>query len=328
MPTYTFDLENERDGGTDAQAGQDLSMVWHCLCDTATVDAGDVIAALDAQESIAKGSAHPTYGYARCTSIRAVVLPADPFRWKVTAKFLEPRPQPGDEVNPSGGQPDPPDRAPWVTGSFRREDVFRGVDATPSAAGPPATEPRDFVNSAGDRLDDAPPVPLGVGQITVTRYYTSISFAALLAYQNACNAAEWQTFPPHSLCITGITWEPHSERGWSGYKVVFTLEYKAVTPEQQKINPSNLSGAGPFTGPIADMDDGITGGWHPIAVLDLGYKYLDAGTTPTVYDDPEGSGIPKPVPGFLNGIDGQRASDPKYLAFDIHPRISFAILDP
>lgn len=353
MPTYEFDVRNVRDGSTDVKAGQALTIEWECVTDDELLDAGDVIAALDSILGIGKGSPHPTYGYALCTNVAAVVYEQDPFRWNVKATFLEPKPQPGDPPNPSGGQPSPPDRQAYIRGNFRREDVFRGVDNSPTivySAGPPeikAVQPRPFVNTAGDLFDNPPPIPLGVGQFVVTRFFDVLDYSALRAYQNACNAAPWQGFPKHSLCILGIEWEPYSERGWFGAKVTFTVEHRPVTPEQQHINPANKSGTtpeqgvGPFIGPLQDLVAGaITGGFHPIPVLDVGWycnrltAAPQAGPPPVpavyathlIYDEPPASGVAKTVPGFLNGVDGQRADGVHYLGFDIHPRISFAIL--
>lgn len=300
MPTYAFEVKNVRGGSTDVDAGQDLDLNWDCLTDTATVDAGDVIAALFTEEGIAKGSPHPTYAYARCTRITANCFEQHPFLWMVRAEFKEPRPQPGDPVNPEGGQPEPTDRDPWITGGFRREEVFRGYDR----AGDP------FVNSAGDQFENPPALQDGIGTLTVTRYYDSINFTALAGYQNKRNNDEWQGLPIDSLLVVGIQFAPHSERGWTGWKVVFNLEYKDETPEQNEI------GGAPT----------VTGGWHPIPVLDVGRSYLDGGTTRRTYDEPSGSNVPKAVPGFLNGVDGDRSDEPKYLGFRIYNNISFAFL--
>jgi hypothetical protein len=316
-PAYAFFEKNERDGSTDTSSGQSLTLQYEATCDDATVSAGEVIAALDTILGIHKGSAHPNYAYALCTTIAAKVVPADPFRWDVTATYKETRPQPGSPVNPSGGQPSPPDRAPWVTGSFRREDVFRTVDNSPND-GVSVFGPYPFTNSAGDLLDNPPPIPLAVGQITVTRYYDAISYTALKGYENKCNADVWSGFPKHSLCVMGITWEPATLGAWSGWKVVFTVEHRDVTPEQQNIN--DLS-------EIADLEDGITGGFHPVPLLDVGFYYYPGGAgNKTVYDEPAGSGVAKPVPGFLDGINGDRHTAPHHRGFDIHGRISFAIL--
>lgn len=312
MPLYVFSLNNARDGGTDVDAGQDLSMEWECECDTATVDAGDVIAALALLVGIAKGSPHPTYLYARCTSVRATVHDQDPFRWTVRALFKEPRPQPGDPVNPSGGQPEPPDREPLVRGSFRAEEVFRGYDRDNNA----------YTNSAGDYLADQPPTEETIGEFTVTRYFAAIDYTVLRGYRGKCNDEPWQGFPKHSVKIRDVSWEPHSERGWSGWKVVFTLDEKQVQPEQLQI---------PYLTHLTDLEDGITGGWHPIPVLDIGYyEMIDQGGgvyKKVAYAEPAGSGRPKDVPGMLDGDIGLRSDVPKYLGFDHHPRISFAILD-
>jgi hypothetical protein len=337
-PVYTFDQKNVRDASTDWQAGQALTIEWEATCDEANVDGGDIISALASIVGIEKGSPHPTYGYARCTNVSARVYEVDPFRWDVRATFLEPRPQPGDPVNPDGGQPEPPDRDPWVSGVFRREDRFPNVDNSPSIpydAGPPEVLevlPRQFTNSAGDPFDNPPPVPMGVGGLTITKYYNSIAYFDLLEYQNCCNADDFFDFPPHSLCVMGISWAPHSERGWSGWKVTWNLEHRKVSAEQKQIHPNNLAGTGagnPFTGPIQDIVGGvggITGGYHPIALLDIGWNEID--TSKHAYWEPEASGASSPVPGLLNGINGGRASGAHFLAFDMHPRISFAIMEP
>jgi hypothetical protein len=313
MPSYVFYQENVRDGGTDVTAGQDLSMQWEAECDTSTVDAGDIIAALASVVGIAKGSPHPTYLYARCTTLRAVVEEQNPFRWKVTAQFQEPRPAPGAEIDPSGGQPEPPDRTPMVRGGFRVAEVFRGYDEGGKA----------FVNSAGDYLSDQPPTEDTIGEFTVTRYYESIDYFVLRSYRGCCNEEEWEGFPKHSLKIRDIEWEPHSERGWSGWRVAFHVDEKQVQPEQNEI--TDLVG-------LDDLEDGIQGGWHPVAVLDVGfYEMVDIGggdMRKRPYEEPDGSGRPKDVPGMLDGIEGVRSDTPQYLGFDMHPRISFAILDP
>lgn len=300
MPTYAFEVKNVRGGSTDVDAGQDLDLNWDCLTDTATVDAGDVIAALFTEEGIAKGSAHPTYAYARCTRITANCFEQDPFRWMVRAEFKEARPQPGDEVNPDGGQPEPQDRLPKISLTFRREEVFRGYDRAGAK----------FVNSAGDYFENAPPLYEGVGVFTVVRFYETLSYTALAEYLNKRNSDEFEGHPIDSLLIVGITVEPHSERGWYGWKVTYTIERKATNPEQAQI-----PGA-----------PGPTGGWHPIAVLDAGRYYLESGINRKIYDEPAGSGVPKQVPGFLNGTNGDRSDDPKYLGFEIYESISFAFL--
>lgn len=318
MPTYTFDARNVRDGSTDVKAGQALTMEWECVTDDHLLDAGDVIAALDSILGIGKGSPHPTYGYALCTNVAAAVDPKDPFRWTVRATFLEPRPQPGDPPNPPGGQPSPPDRQGYIRGNFRREDVFRGVDNTPVIVGPPAYLPLTFANSAGDLFDNPPPVPTGLGQFIITRYFDVISYTALRAYQNCCNHATWQGFPRHSLCILGIEWAPHSERGWFGSKVDVTVEHRpGPTPEQEKIHPT-------WRAKLRDLPGGvITGGFHPLPVLDVGWYYKTPDGEKVIYDEPAGSQAPKTVPGLLDGVSGLRADGVHYLGFDIHPRIDF-----
>lgn len=312
MPTYAFYLKNVREGSTDANAGQSLTLEWEGVCDDASVDPGDVIAAFTTTVGIGKGSPHPTYAYALCTRIDARGNDRDPFRWDLKAQFLEPKPQPGDEVDPDGGQPSPPDRAPQVRGEFRREDAVRNRD----------NDDRPFVNSAGDYFDNPPPIPLTIGSFTVTRFYESIDYFVLRSYENKCNSEEWEGFPPHSLCITGVPWEPYSERGWNGWKVVWTVEHREVTPEQESI--VDLAPFGDLVGGV------VTGGFYPTPVLDAGWYELPGGVLADKrpYEEPAGSGRPSTVPGLLDGETGERAdaNGPYYVGFDIYGRISFAAL--
>lgn len=359
-PTYTFTQNHARDGSADVVGGRQLTSEWECVTDTISgVNADTVIDALFVALGVAYNVAHPTYPAAKVTNLSAVVDSRAPYRWTVKATYFEPRPQPGTDPQ---APPDPPDRDPWVRGSFRREDVFRGVDNTsaieipdpddpnPDPAGVPnGRRPRKFMNSAGDLLDNPPPIPLSVGTLVITKYFTAIDYFTLKAYENCCNTAAFYDFPPHSLCVIGVEWAPHTERSWFGYKVVFNLEHRAVTPEQLSIkteNPENILGAGadnmPWSGSLTDLSTLTipnaaktpTGGFHPVAVLDIGWSYQEfignVDGVPTYkkvpFDEPAGSGVPKPVPGFLNGINGQRHTTPRHVGFDTFPRISFAIM--
>jgi hypothetical protein len=308
MPTYTFNRKNEYDATTDASSGQDLTIIWECLTDTASVEAWQAIAALAAQESIFKGAPHPSYSPALCVNVTAKKWTQDPFRFDVTAKFKEPRPQPGDPVNPEGGQPSPPDREPWIRGTIRREDRYQTRDLGD----------RTFKNSAGDLFSDPPAVPWALGQLSITRYYDSIDYYTLKSLENTTNNAAWKGFPAHSMLVESVEFEPHSVSGWNGWMVVYLLTHRAKSPEQAEI--TNLA---EFTAGL--VGGVVTGGWHPWPILDVGYKYLD-GSTPRTYDEPAGSGIPKPVPGFLDA--GARSSDATYLGFDIYARAGFTVIAP
>ena len=307
MPTYIyFENDTGRDGSTDEKAGQSLTREFEVTTDTPAVDAGDIIAALATLAGVSKGAVHPTYAYARCTRISASPVKEYPGRWIVRADYQEPAPQPGSAINPGGGgsgggQPSPPDRDPWVRGTFRRVEEHRTHDL----GWPNPGDKKLIANSFGDPFENPPPFYSGVGVMTVTRYYDAISYSALMAYLNKTNDATWNGFAKDMLLITGVDWEPVTERGWVGWKVVYTVEHKDLPP--------------------ADMRAaGQTGGWNPTPVLDQGWMYREAGNELPFRDSTGHS----PKMGLLNGLDGSKAVGgvPTYRFFRQYDRISFAAL--
>ena len=176
-----------------------------------------------------------------------------PFRWAVKALFLEPLPQPGQPVKPEGGQPSPAARPPWIRGSSRREDVFRGVDNTPTGGG---FTPRRFVNSAGDLFDNPPALPFALGQFVVTVYSEAISYGVLRAYENACNSDTWNWLPA-TLTVYRSAWSGHrtaNAGGWAG-RWTSRSSIGPVAPEQKEI--PNLAVIQGLVGGV------VTGGWPP-----------------------------------------------------------------
>lgn len=302
MPAYEFWENNTgRTAVTDEQSGQEIPREFEAAVDS-LVTTADVIAAAAATIGVAKGQPHPVYTYAYCTRISCDAVPNDPFRYVLKADYKEPRPVPGQPINPAGGgagggQPSPPDRQPIYRFTFRRQEVFRSKDVAGN----------HWVNSAGDLLEDPPPTFECIAIISVTRWYEDgdVAYTDLFDMMNTVNGAVWKGWPKHSLLVAGVDAEPVTENGWVGQKVTWSLEGKYKTPEQ------------PGT---------ATGGWRPTMVLDRGWRVLLPLIGPVAIQDLYGQ--TRSAPALLDGAGAEKAdaADPVYLPFVQYEESDFSII--
>lgn len=162
-------------------------------------------------------------------------------------------------------------------------------------------------NSAGTPYEPPLEVAYSLPLIKITVNKSTWDYTTVSQCQDACNDAEWQSFPANTVLIRGVEARKMFENNVSFWQLVWTLAIKS--------------------------EDTVGGPWRPTKVLDQGYYHLenvgteeDPDEVQLINRDRYGQPLPHPV--LLDGEGGklETGGTPVFNEFYLVREVDFTTL--
>jgi len=301
MPTYeVYDDWTARAVSVDAKSGRKFKRAITVRTSDPTFTwGGEAVDAMSVIAGVYIGSPHPNWSSARCIRIGdADSHPDDPSLFIIPVDYEEPLPVPGQVYGvsppPPGGPPPPPGqntgtppepeyRDPIPKVSFREVPYYKPYDLLLNA----------FKNTAGDLLEDPPPMFRNNGLLRWRVHRATWSFALGMLVNGKVNQYDWNGLLAKTLKVNIENAEAVTEKGRTFWVVDYLIEYNE------------------------DL-------WIPTKVLNAGRRYKDAdGKFVLPTDEKKGFSTNNLV---LLDAAGMKTTTPLDLEFTLFGLLDFAML--